>query len=121
VAMTDREDMVRPVLCLVAVVFGGCASAPDQDGRPLTDAESRTTAAANSTGVEVCELVGRDSIVKVMASAGGTRYTLCSLDGAILARDLDAVGLARLRPDLDPESMQADWGRGPLMLMDRAE
>jgi hypothetical protein len=88
----------------------------------MTDAESKTTAMRAAPtevgGIEVCELVGRDSIVRVLSTDAGTRYTLCTLDGSSVAENLDASGLARLRPDLDPASMQADWGRGPLMLMD---
>ena len=113
--------MVRIAACAFAAVLAGCASAPEKDGRPLTDAESRTTASRGGTGIEVCELVGRDAIVRVMASDAGTRYTLCTLEGATIASDLDAAGLARLRPDLDPESMRADWGKGALMLMDAGE
>jgi hypothetical protein len=87
----------------------------------MTDAESRTTAAVAPAALKVCELVGRDSVVRVMATGEGTRYTLCTLDGSAVANDLDAAGLAKLRPDLDPAAMRADWGRGALMMLDTRE
>lgn len=110
------------------LLLSGCATVQEEPGRPVTDAESKTTAMATpvatpmaAPGFEVCELVGRDSIVKVLSTDMGTRYTLYTLEGASIAADLNAEGLKKLRPDLDPESMQADWGRGPLMLMDRVD
>ncbi len=103
------------------LLAGGCASACHDEGRPVSDAESWTTAQVSSPGVKVCELVGRDSIVQVMSTEMGTRYTLCTADGEMVASNLDASGLAKLRPDLNPESIQADWGRGPLMLADERE
>ena len=116
------------ILVSMALVVSGCATVKEDPGRPLTDAESQTTAMSSTstpTGFEVCELVGRDSIVRVLSTDAGTRYTLCTLEGAPIAENLDASGLARLRPDLDPKSMQADeghdWGRGALMMVDSKE
>lgn len=115
--------MIRLLAVSTAVsALCGCASIPQDEGRPLSDGEDRTTVSADgSMGIEVCELVGRDSIVRVLTSQTGTRYTLCRLDGSTVAADLDAKELARLRPDLDPAAMQADWGQGPLMMLDVRE
>jgi len=119
--MRAFESVANWPMAAVAVVFvaaGGCATLPDE-GRPLTDAESATVAVIGPVpGVLVCELVGRDEVVQVRATEVGTRYTLCSLDGQIVERDLDAADLSRIRPDLNPEGMQADWGLGPVMMVD---
>lgn len=105
-------------VAVAIVAAGGCATLQDE-GRPLTDAESATVAVSGPVpGVLVCELVGRDEVVQVRATGAGTRYTLCSLDGQIVERDLDAAELSRIRPDLNPDGMQADWGFGPVMMVD---
>lgn len=110
---------VQAVMAIVAAAaVCGCASVPD-DGRPLTDAESATVAMSEPVpGVLVCELAGRDEVVQVRRTDEGTRYTVCAHDGRIVERDLDAAELSRIRPDLDADGMQADWGFGPLMMVD---
>lgn len=115
-----ESEAALSMATLVVFIFaaGGCASLPE-DGRPLTDAESATVAVCGPVpGVLVCELVGRDEVLQVRATKVGTRYTVCSLDGQIVEQDLDAAELSRIRPDLNPDAMQADWGFGPVMMVD---
>jgi hypothetical protein len=102
----------------LAVSWGCVAERPE--GAPVSDASAGDIAAAMvDQGVVVCKLVGRDSIVEVRAAEGGTRYTLRDEAGTLVAANLDADALARIRPDLDPRSMQADEPvMGPLMLID---
>lgn len=104
----------------VIALLCGCASERPGEGDPVTDATTGDVAAAPSPqGALICKLVGRDSIVEVIAADDGTRYTLRDERGTLIAADLDAGGLARLRPDLDPRMLQADEPvMGPLMLMD---
>lgn len=104
------------IFCIVTAL-AGCATTRD-DGRPVTDAETTRVAGAPQGAIRVFDMVGRDSIVQVHTTDVGTRYTLCSTTGEALVRHIDARELSRLRPDLDPHGMQADWGHGPLMLAD---
>lgn len=70
-------------------------------------------------GVVICELAGRDSIVRVVACESGTRYTLCDELGAVIAANLDGAALAAMRPDLDPRRLQADGGFEVMMVDSR--
>lgn len=97
----------------------GCASLPCEEGRPTSDATMPDVAVVD-VGVVICELSGRDSIVRVLAWDAGTRYTLCDVEGSVIAANLDGPGLAALRPDLDPRRLQADGGF-ELMMVDHAE
>jgi len=94
---------------LALACLGGCSSLPREDGSPTSDAISPDIA-SREHGLLVCELSGRDAIVRVLASEAGTRYTLCDVDGTPIAVNLDGAALAAIRPDLDPRHMQADGG-----------
>ncbi len=96
----------------------GCSSLPQDDGRPTSDAIAPDIA-VREQGLLICELAGRDSIVRVLASDAGTRYTLCDQNGKPIATNLDSAALAALRPDLDPRHMQAD-GSFDLYIADEA-
>lgn len=94
------------LFCSLAFL-AGCSSMPQDDGRPTSDAVTPDIA-MREQGLLVCELVGRDSIVRVLACESGTRYTLCDSSGKQIAANLDSDALTALRPDLDPRHMQAD-------------
>jgi hypothetical protein len=104
----------------ILVTLGGCASIQHDDGAPAADATPDDVACASlDQGPVVCRLVGRDSIVEVLAGNDGRRYTLKDAGGALIASNLDATGLAQIRPDLDPRRLQADEpAMGPIMMVD---
>lgn len=102
-----------------AGLVAGCASTPPDGGRPTTDATMPDVAMLDQ-GVIICELAGRDSVIRVLANESGTRYTLCASSGEVVAANLNGSQLAAQRPDLDPRRMQADEGF-ELMMVDRAE
>ncbi len=70
-------------------------------------------------GIVICELAGRDSIVRVMACESGTRYTLCDVVGGVIAANLDGAALAAMRPDLDPRLLQVEGGFEVMMVDSR--
>jgi hypothetical protein len=107
-------------LFTIVGLAAGCSSLPINDDKPVSDAGSADVAVSTpeaDAGIVICELAGRDSIVRVLASDSGTRYTLCDERGSVIAANLDCERLAAIRPDLDPRHMQAD-GSFELMLTD---
>jgi hypothetical protein len=113
--MIFRGVTALAVLSLLA----GCSILPQDGGRPCSDATAPDLA-AKEQGLLICELAGRDSVVRVLASNAGTRYTLCDERGSPIATNLQGAALAALRPDLDPRRMHAD-GSFELMMVETAD
>lgn len=113
--------MNAPALGLLTCIsfLCGCAGTPKDDGLPTSDAASPDIA-VHEQGLLICELTGRDSIVRVFAGDGGTRYSLCDRVGNPIATNLDGDALTALRPDLDPRRLHAD-GSFDLMLTDQPD
>lgn len=99
----------------------GSIKAGGQGGRGAAASVQRP--AARSMG----ELIGRDYLVRIIATDDGPRYTVCTLQGDVLETDLAAADVYRLFPGLDLESLQFGSNgptdghealSGPLMLVD---
>ena len=123
------------VLAFGAAVFFGVASVvkpPPQSAEAGFDSMRRTPetsrlaadaprASAHAKGWRLLgTLEGREQRVLCFASPDGPRYSVHTLDGALLVADLPADEVYRLFPEIDLENMRLEPGAdGPLMLMDR--
>lgn len=89
-------------------------------GRTVAPATTRADSTRSpQAGAVVGTLVGREYIVRIVATQSGPRYTVSTLSGQVLQTNLDAGALAKAFPGLDPSNLRA--APGALMQADTGE
>lgn len=115
-------SVVKPPPRSAEAGAGSSLRVPETSRRADITAISRSNIPAHAKAWRLIgTLEGREHRVGCYASPDGPRYSVYTLDGALLSADLPADEVYRLFPEIDLENMTLEPGEGggALMLMDR--
>ena len=114
-------SVVKPPPRSAEAGAGSPLRAPETSRRANNTAITRSNIPAHAKGWRLIgTLEGREHRVNCYASPEGPRYSVHTLDGALLQADLPADEVYRLFPEIDLQNMTLEPGEGgALMLMDR--
>jgi len=103
IPVMDRDHFLRVGKRTLGIaLIGGLLVAATIVSDPRDSSAEQTNEWFNANSFpKIGELVGQQYVVRLYAAPEGTLYTVCSLDGDVLAQDLTSDEVTRVFPDID--------------------
>lgn len=92
------SNFIVPLLTALAIGCGAKQSAPKTNAAAAPAVQPAVTESAVLAPIVIIR--GRDHSITVFAASGGPRFTVATLDGAVIAAELSADEMQRQQPEI---------------------